>query len=368
MMTEARLEYNYLGNSGVRVSNLCLGTMTFGKTATGTGVSPTQADEELSFKIMDRFAEMGGNFLDTANVYGLGLSETIVGKWLAKHERKLFVLATKVRGTMDKDNVNAVGLSRRHIVESCEESLARLQTPYIDLYQSHVWDNATNLDETLRTFDDLIRCGKVRYFGASNVCGWQLQKIVDRIDAMGLNKCVSLQQQYNLLCRQSEFEEFMVCENEGIGILPWSPLKGGMLTGKFKRDSKPDPTGSRIGFVHTDEAKAMQSAPAWSKLNGDEGFWALIDVMEAAAKNHGQTVPRVALRWLLQKPRVSSVIIGATSVAQLEDNVAASKGWSLTEEEMSQLDAVSPRVTLYPYEMIWRINGPRNNPFAQVIG
>ncbi|KAH3885322.1 1-deoxyxylulose-5-phosphate synthase YajO-like [Dreissena polymorpha] len=355
------MDYKFLGASGVRVSNLCLGTMTFGQNT--YHALPTQADEALAFQIMDRYAQLGGNFLDTANVYGQGASEKIVGKWLSGQVRKRFVVATKVRGQIDKSHENGVGLSRRHIVESCEESLERLQTHYIDLYQSHIWDNATPIEETLRTFDDLIRCGKIRYYGASNVCGWQMQKIVDRIDSMGLNKCVSLQQQYNLLCRQSEFEEFMVCENEGIGILPWSPLKGGVLSGKFKREETPDPTSSRIGFIHTDEGKAMQAMPAWSKLRDDDGFWNLMDVMKKAADNHGKTVAQVALRWLLQKPQVSSVIIGATSVRQLEDNMGASAGWSLTQEEMSQLDKSSPRVNLYPHEVTWRMNANRYNEF-----
>ncbi|XP_053375382.1 1-deoxyxylulose-5-phosphate synthase YajO-like [Mercenaria mercenaria] len=324
---------------------------------------PTQLNEEMSHKIMDRYAELGGNFLDTANVYGLGASERVVGNWLKKQDRSNIVLATKVRFEVDLNNVNKVGLSRRHIVESCEESLGRLQTNYIDLMQSHAWDNATPIEETLRTFDDLVRCGKIRYFGVCNVCGWQMQKIVDKIEMMGLNSCVSLQQQYNLLARQSEFEEFMVCANEGIGVLPWSPLKGGVLTGKFERNKTPDAKGSRIGFVHQDESKAMQAAPAWSKYNDDEGYWNLMDIMKDIAKNHGKTVPQVSLRWLLQKDVVCSVIIGATSLKQLEDNMGASTGWSLSDEEMSRLDEASPRVNLYPYNTIWRPSSFRTNAF-----
>ncbi|XP_060554464.1 1-deoxyxylulose-5-phosphate synthase YajO-like [Ruditapes philippinarum] len=359
-MTTAKVAYNYLGRSGVQVSNICLGTMTFGD---GVMPIPTQLNEEMSHKLMDRYFELGGNFLDTANVYGLGASERVVGNWLKKKDRSSIVLATKCRFHVDRSNINKVGLSRRHIIESCEESLERLQTNYIDLLQSHAWDNATPIEETLRTFDDLVRCGKIRYFGVSNVCGWQLQKIVDKIEMMGLNSCVSLQQQYNLLARQSEFEEFMVCANEGIGVLPWSPLKGGLLTGKFERNKTPDAKGSRIGFVHQDESKAMQAAPAWSQYNDDDNYWKLMDAMKDIATNHGKTVPQVSLRWLLQKDVVCSVIIGATSLKQLEDNMGASTGWELSDEEMTRLNEASPRVNLYPYEMIWRAGNNRINPF-----
>lgn len=357
------MDYNFLGKSGVKVSNLCLGTMTFGKDPGGLLNSPTHADDDLSHAIMERYKELGGNFLDTANVYGRGKSETIVGAWLKKQERSNFVVATKVRFPTNANAPNAVGLSRRHIIESCEQSLERLQTHYIDLFQSHGWDDATPIEETLRTFDDLIHAGKIRYFGVSNLCGWQMQKVVDKIDAMGLNSCVTLQQQYNLLARQSEFEEFMVCRHEGIGVLPWSPLKGGLLTGKFTRDVTPDATSSRIGYVASNETKALQSAPAWSKYNGDDGFWNLIAKLQGIADINGKTIPQVAIRWLLQKVVVASVIIGATSVKQLEDNCGASSGWKLTDEEMVQLDEASPRVNLYPYEMIWRPIVLRHNTF-----
>ncbi|KAL4225818.1 hypothetical protein ACF0H5_013808 [Mactra antiquata] len=358
-MAESKVDYNYLGKSGVRVSNLCLGAMTFGESQFGT---PTQASEQLSFEIMDKYAELGGNFIDTANVYGRGNSEKVVGNWLKKQDRRKFIIATKVRFPMDTD-VNRMGLSRRHMIESLDESLERLQTPFVDLLQSHAWDNATPIEETLRTFDDLVRCGKIRYFGVSNVCGWQLQKIVDKIEMMGLNRCVTLQQQYNLLCRQPEWEEFMVCENEGIGVLPWSPLKGGILTGKFSRDVKPDAKGSRIGYIHTNESKAMQAAPAWSVYRDDDNYWKLIDSMRSMGGKYGKSVPQVALRWLIQKPVVSSVIIGATSVKQLEDNMGASSGWSLSDEEMSNLNELTPRPSNYPYEMLWRNPKDRVNEF-----
>ncbi|KAL4225822.1 hypothetical protein ACF0H5_013811 [Mactra antiquata] len=360
-MAEAKVDFNFLGKSGIKVSNICIGTMTFGKSNMNV---PTQATDDVAYEILDKYTELGGNFIDTADVYGEGSSEKTIGAWLRRTSllRDDLILATKVRFPLSR-GVNNVGLSRRHIVRNIEESLERLNIYYIDLYQSHLWDNATPIEETLRTFDDLVRCGKIRYFGVSNVCGWQLQKIVDKIEMMGLNRCVTLQQQYNLLCRQPEWEEFMVCENEGIGVLPWSPLKGGMLTGKFQRDVEPDGSGSRVGYVHKDESKAMQSAPAFSKYNSDDKYWELIDLLKSIAEKHGKTIPQVSLRWLIQKPVVSSVIIGATSVKQLEDNMGASSGWSLSDEEMTSLDEASSTPRLYPYEMIWRKSNERVNPF-----
>ncbi|KAJ8310894.1 hypothetical protein KUTeg_012759 [Tegillarca granosa] len=291
------------------------------------GSGPTQANEKMSNKIMDKYVELGGNFLDTANVYSQGLSEKIIGNWLQGQNRDDIIVATKVRGyTGPKPNQS--GLSRRHIMKSCEESLERLQTDYIDLYQPHLWDSATPIEETYKALNDLVRCGKVRYIGVSNVTGWQLQKIVGSMKNMGLDP-----QQYNLLCRHSEFEEFRVCVNEGIGVIPWSPLKGGVLTGKFKRGEKLDTEKSRIGFISKDESKAMQAAPAWSQYADKESYWKLIEYMDQIAKNHGKTIPQVALRWLIQKNIVSSVIIGATSVEQLENNMGAGSGWSITLDE-----------------------------------
>ncbi|KAK3598588.1 hypothetical protein CHS0354_009783 [Potamilus streckersoni] len=370
MAAAGSVGHKYLGKSGLKVSNICLGTMTFGvaKGAAAVFECNTQLDEEKSHQILDRYVELGGNFLDTANIYARGKSEEIIGSWLQKQNRDRIVVATKCRFQMDVSDVNKAGLSRRHIVQSVEESLARLKTNYIDILQAHAWDNAVPIEETLRTFNDLVRCGKIRYYGFSNVCGWQLQKIFDFAKYNGLNQPISLQQQYNLLCRQPEWEEFMVCKNEGIGVLPWSPLKGGLLTGKFKQGETPDKTQSRIGFVHTDEKRALQSAPAWSNYAENKAYWNLVDVMSKIATTHGKSIPQVAIRWLLQQDVVVSVIIGATSLKQLDDNMGASGGWELSKEEMAELDAASPRMSYYPYEMIWRVNGPdRFNEFNRSI-
>ncbi|XP_052057640.1 1-deoxyxylulose-5-phosphate synthase YajO-like [Mytilus californianus] len=359
------VEYTHVGKSGLKVSNVCLGTMTFGKNddhPVAVYSCPTQADEEKSHKLLDRYVELGGNFLDTANVYCFGLSEKIIGTWLKKQKRDNIVVASKVRFPIGMEP-NSVGLSRRHIIKSCEDSLERLQTDYIDLYQTHIWDDATPIEETMRTLDDLVRCGKVRYIGACNLVGWQMQKVVDLTKYMGLTPLISLQQQYNLLTRHPEFEEFQVCKNEGLGVLPWSPLKGGVLTGKYKRGEKLDHTSGRIAHIAKDESKAMQSAPAWSQYANNESYWSLIKTMEEIGKAHGKSVAQVALRWTLQKDVVASVIIGATSIKQLEDNMAVGSGWSLTKKEMEKLDQVSIPDIPYPYEMSWRCNSARVNRY-----
>ncbi|KAK3096197.1 hypothetical protein FSP39_024322 [Pinctada imbricata] len=363
------MEYNFLGKSGLRVSNICLGTATFGKMESGycghlIFTSPTQLQEDDSHKILDRYIELGGNFIDTANMYCYGQSEEIIGKWFEKTgKRDEVVLATKARVSMGQ-GVNDGGLSRRHLMKACEDSLKRLQTDYIDLYQTHNWDAGTPLEETLRTLDDLIRCGKIRYVGVSNVCGWQMQKLVDLTKFMGLSPIVTLQQQYSLLCRHSEYEEFQVCKNEGVGVLPWSPLKGGLLTGKYKRDQKPQPGQGRIGITAANEKMATQAAPAWSKFD-DEFYWNIRDGLEQIGKEHGKTEAQVALRWLLQKDIVPSVIIGCTSINQLEQNCTAATGWSLTKDQMDRLDELSSKEKSYPYEMTEKVNMDRQNPFYQ---
>eukprot|EP00731_Ephydatia_muelleri_P030249 Em0021g772a len=231
------MPYRYLGNCGLKVSAICLGTMTFGEAEDGR---PGQTDEQTAHTMLDRFVELGGNFIDTADIYQFGLSETIIGNWLLKrpHLRPRLVLATKVWGPME-DDVNGKGLSRHHIMHAVEQSLRRLQTDYIDLYQTHCWDSGTPVEETLRTLHDLVLSGKVHYIGVSNVTGWQFQHIIDVCRQLHLTQIVSNQAQYSLLCRSTEWELLEVCKRESIAMLPWSPLKGGLLTGKFKRDAQP---------------------------------------------------------------------------------------------------------------------------------
>ncbi|BFZ05485.1 hypothetical protein BsWGS_08523 [Bradybaena similaris] len=355
---DRKTPYVFVGKSGLKVSNICLGTMTFGESQFLGG----QLDASQSHQILNRFAEWGGNFIDTADAYGPRTSEEIIGQWLERQPRDKFVIATKCRAEMGlEQDANNVGLSRRHITASVDGSLQRLRTDYIDLFQSHLWDSGVPLEETLRTLDDLVRLGKIRYVGVSNVLGWQMQKIISTSEKLGLNPVISLQQQYSLLSRDSEFEAFQVCKAEGLGVLPWSPLKGGLLSGKVKRGVKP--TEGRLGWVANNENRAMEAVPNWKNLE-DKTF----DVIEAAeeiAKKHGRSVAQVAIRWLLQRDVVSSVLIGARTVQQLDDNIGAAAGWSLTKEEMQKLDDLSYPSQPYPSEYVLAVNKDRLNPRFQ---
>lgn len=355
------MELNFLGKSGLRVSNIGLGTMTFGTSNEGPMdlfyYNPKNTDEPTSHAILDKYVEYGGNFIDTANVYSHGNSEKIIGTWLQRHQRNDFVLATKVRFPLDLKSPNSVGLSRRNIVKSCEESLERLKTNYIDLYQAHAWDSATPVEETLRTFDDLIRSGLVRYYGYSNVCGWMLQKVAEIAKYMGLAPCVSLQQKYNLLRRDSELESITVCENEGIGLLAWNPLKGDLLSGKYKRQTS-----------STQQSQGPEGNVKLDKVKNEESYWNMMGILNRIAKAHEKSVSQVSIRWLLQKNVVSSVIVGVPTLQHLEDYVGAATGWKLSPEEMKELDETRTKRIEYPYDIIWGItsrsnrftNGPRN--------
>ncbi|MDT7575875.1 MAG: hypothetical protein QOH17_2208 [Pseudonocardiales bacterium] len=327
------MEYRTLGGTGTIVSSLCLGTMTFGNEST----------EEVSHDQLDRYLEQGGNFVDTANVYSAGVSEEIIGRWLAKRPdaRDRIVLATKGRFPMG-DGPNDVGLSRTNLTRALDASLKRLQTDTVDLYQAHAWDALTPLEETLRFFDDAVRAGKIRYAGVSNFVGWQLQKAAMLTDGLGLTPIVTLQPQYNLLVREIEFELTDVCLNENIGILPWSPLAGGWLTGKYQRDQTP--TGdSRLG---DDPERGME---AYAPRNAQERTWQVIDAVGKIAQSRRVSMAQVALAWTADRPAVTSVILGARTVEQLDDNLAAA-GLHLSEEETGLLDTASePIVGDYPY-------------------
>ena len=313
----------YLGNTGLKVSELCLGAMTFGR----------ESSRKESYRILDRFIEAGGNFIDTANVYSNGLSESILGRWLKERSRHDLVIATKVRFAMG-DEPNQAGLSRKHILQAVDDSLRRLRTEYIDIYQVHCWDPGTPLTETLTTLDGLVRSGKVRYIGASNFSGWQLQKALDLCQRLNLEPFSVLQPLYNLLDRSTEWELLPVCQNEGLGVIPWSPLRGGWLTGRYRRDMDAPPEGSRV-----DSAEKEGWSEAWSTYN-NEHTWSVIDELLAVSAEIDKEPAQVALRWLLQRPGVTAPIIGARTTGQLESNLGAS-GWSLAEEHMERLTAIS---------------------------
>jgi aryl-alcohol dehydrogenase-like predicted oxidoreductase len=325
------MEYRTLGSTGTIVSAQCLGAMTFGR----------ESDEETSHTMLDRFVERGGNFVDTADVYTAGRSEEIIGSWLQARPGMLdqVVIATKGRFPMG-EGPNDAGLSRTHLGRALDASLRRLGIDTIDLYQAHAWDPLTPIDETLAFYDDAVRAGKIRYAGVSNFIGWQLQKAA--MLAGDAAPIVTLQPQYNLIVRDIELEVVEVCLNEGIGILPWSPLGGGWLTGKYTRDERP--TGAtRLG---ENPDRGME---AYGPRNAEERTWRIIDCVREIAEGRGVSMSQVALAWVADRPAVTSVILGARNVAQLDDNLGAAD-LHLSGKETELLDdASAPLVADYPY-------------------
>jgi aryl-alcohol dehydrogenase-like predicted oxidoreductase len=328
------MEYRFMGKTGLKVSELCLGAMTFGREST----------EDESYQMMNRFVEAGGNFIDTANVYSRGISETIVGKWLKNCNRDDLVIATKVRFPMG-DGPNDVGVSRKHILSSVDASLRRLQTDYIDLYQVHCWDYATPLEETLSTLDGLVKSGKVRYVGVSNYTGWQLQKAIDVSRYNGWEAYACLQPLYNLLDRSTEWELIPVCQNEGLGVIPWSPLRGGWLSGKYKRGMTAPVEGTRV-----DDATRGGWSESWNEYNTEQ-TWNVIDALHEVAAAEGKSPAQVALNWVKDRPGVTAPIIGARTMKHLEDNLG-STGWKLSAESQQKLDSTSEPRAPYPYPFV----------------
>lgn len=327
------MRYTTLGSSGTVVSTQCLGTMTFG----------AEADEATSGDIITAYVEAGGTFLDTADVYSTGVSEEIIGRWLKAHpdDAKNLVITTKGRFAMGQGN-NDQGLSRRHLRQALDASLTRLDVDHIDLYQMHAWDAVTPLEETLRFLDDAVSAGKISYYGFSNYLGYQVTKAVHTAREHGWTPPVTLQPQYNLLVRDIEHEVVPACLDGGLGMLPWSPLAGGWLTGKYQRDTTP--TGeSRLG---EDPERGME---AYGPRNEQERTWAVIDAVGEVAKEAGVSSAQVALAWVGAQPAVTSVILGARNVTQLTDNLAAAD-LDLTTEQLDRLSTVSaPQADDYPY-------------------
>lgn len=328
------MQHRTLGRSGCSVSSLALGTMTFGN----------ETDEAGAHAQLDRFTAAGGTLVDTADVYTAGASEEIIGRWLATQTstvREQVVLATKGRFPMG-DGPNDVGLSRRHLSMALDASLRRLGVDCVDLYQVHGWDPLTPIAETLRFADDAVSAGKIRYFGLSNFSGWQVQKTVDAAEHRGWTVPVTLQPQYNLLVREIEWEIVPACAENGLGLLPWSPLGGGWLTGKYIRDATP--TGAtRLG---EDPGRGME---AYGPRSAAERTWDVVDAVRAVADARGVPMAQVALAWLLSRPQVSSVILGARTVEQLTDNLGAADV-ELTADELAALDTASdPGAADYPY-------------------
>jgi aryl-alcohol dehydrogenase-like predicted oxidoreductase len=328
------MNYRQMGRTGLRVSELCLGAMTFGRETT----------EEDSIKILDRFVDAGGNFIDTADVYSAGTSEEILGRWLKGKNRDDFVLATKVR-FRTAPGTNDVGLSRKHILSGVENSLRRLGTDYVDIYQIHMWDAATPLEETLDVLNLLVQAGKVRYLGASNLAGYQLQKAIDVSRANCWETFACLQPLYNLLDRSIEWELFPVCRNEGVGVIAWSPLRGGWLSGKYHRGMSAPPAGTRV-----EDAEKHGWSERWSEYATDR-TWNVIDALLAVAEETGKTPAQVALNWVLNRPGITAPIIGVRTIAHLEGNLGAT-GWALSDEQMSRLIQASDVPVPYPYNLL----------------
>jgi aryl-alcohol dehydrogenase-like predicted oxidoreductase len=290
--------------------------------------------------LIAQYLNAGGNFLDTANVYADGRSEEIVGQAL-QGQRHDVIVATKVRFRRGP-GANDIGLSRRHIVREVEQSLRRLQTDYIDLYYAHLWDPITPIAETLRVFEDLVRAGKVRYIGISNFTAWQLMKTLSLADASGWARPIAAQYQHSLVVRDIEREFTDLFLAEGVGSVPWGPLGGGFLSGKYRRGERP-----QDGRIATTPDVAEE---AWDR-RATERNWNIIDAVGEVAEARDKSYPQVALRWLLDRPEVSSVILGVRTPEQLRDNLGAI-GWTLQPEEKERLDSASAIEEGYPYRMI----------------
>ncbi len=321
------MDYRKLGNTGLKVSELCLGTMTFLWTT----------DEPTSFAVLDTFAEAGGNFLDTADIYSRwapnnpgGTAELVIGKWLkqAGRPRERFVIATKGRGPMG-DGPNDQGASRAHLIHAVEASLRRLQTDYIDLYQIHWWDETTPLEETLRALDDLVSAGKIRYIGASNFPAWYLMKALWISDVRNHIRFESVQPHYNLMHRD-EFEREMMalCKDQRLGVIPYSPLAGGFLTGKYRK-GQPIPPGSR-----------GENNPRIRKYAESERGQNTLGKLEEIGHSHNKSILQTALAWLLSNPVITAPIIGASNVEQLNESLGAA-GYRLGDAEIAALNEAS---------------------------
>jgi aryl-alcohol dehydrogenase-like predicted oxidoreductase len=334
------MDYRFLGRTGLKVSELCMGTQTFG----------WGADEPTAHRMASMFVDAGGNFFDTSNIYNEGQSETMLGNWLTQQpDRSRLVIATKVFFPVG-DGPNDTGLSRKHLLTQVEASLRRLKTDYIDLYQVHCWDASTPLDETLRALDDLVRAGKVRYLGASNYTPSQLMRALMLSEMRGWVRFDCLQPEYSLLVRSTEWELLPLCREQGVGVIAWSPLGGGWLTGKYRRDAPP-PSDSRVG-----------RADRWDDLpeqRETERTWQIIDTLWALSEEIGRTPAQIALNWVLCQPGVTAPIFGARTPEQLEQNLG-SVGWALLPDELARLDQASAIGLPSPYSFISRYTRKRD--------
>ncbi|GAN80967.1 aldo/keto reductase [Acidocella aminolytica] len=327
------MEYRLLGQSGLKVSTLILGTMTFGGQGNFAKVGNTGIEEAR--RQIDMSLEAGVNMLDTADIYSNGASEEIIGQAIAGRRNKL-LLATKARFPMREKGPNDRGLSRQHLIRACEDSLRRLGTDHIDLYWCHEWDGLTPVEEILRALDDLTRAGKIGYVGVSNFSGWHVMKMLGMAEAKGLTRPIAQQIYYSLQARDAEYELLPIAVDQGVGAVIWSPLAGGLLSGKYRR-GKPEPEGTR-------RAAQWQEPP----VRDVEALYDTIEKLVEIAEARGVTPAQVALAWLLTRPGVASVIVGARTEAQLADNLRAAE-LVLAPSEIATLEKVSRPPLLYPY-------------------
>ncbi|MFW5684379.1 MAG: aldo/keto reductase [Spirochaetota bacterium] len=327
------MEYRSFGRTGMKVSPLCMGCMYFG----------AKTPEDEAFELFDACIDAGINFFDTANVYSRGVSESVLGRILAKRgNRDRLVIATKVHGRMADDDPNAQGNSRRHIIDQCEASLKRLGVDHVDLYQIHRPDSSVPIDETLRALDDLVRSGKVRYIGTSTYSAWQSVEALWAARELGLNRFVSEQPPYNIADRRIERELLPMARTYGYGIIPWSPLAGGLLTGKYGRDKAPE--GARYANPEQPHLARRVTEPLYDAL----------DELEKLVAEKGVAMSQFALAWVMQQPGITSPIIGSRTMEQLKDNLAALEV-TITDEDRARVDEIVPPGTMVSpfYEADW---------------
>jgi len=342
------MKYRLLGRTGMYVSELCMGTMTFGG-ASGMWKTIGGLEQDACTKLVKQAFDAGVNFFDTANIYGLGASETITGQAIKTLglPREELVIATKAYGAMQENVANAGGQSRYHLMRQLDASLSRLQLDHIDLYQMHGYDPLTPLDEVLNTLNDMVRSGKVRYVGLCNMAAWQIMKGLGISDKRALARFQSVQAYYTIAGRDLEREVVPLLQDQELGLMVWSPLAGGLLSGKFNADGT-GPDGSRrvtFDFPIVDKPRAFRC----------------VDVMRGIAERHGATVAQVALAWLLDRPAVTTVIMGAKTPAQLADNLGSTRV-KLNADDLKALDAVSALPPEYPGWMLQRQGEARSKP------
>jgi aryl-alcohol dehydrogenase-like predicted oxidoreductase len=342
------MEYRQLGKSGLKVPELCFGAGTFG-TATELFKAWAETTQEEANRIVDICMDAGMNLFDTADVYSDGKSEKALGKALAKHKRDNVMISTKATFRLGK-GPNDVGSSRYHLIQSVERSLKRLDTDYIDIYPLHAFDATSPVEETLRALDDMVREGKIRYIACSNFSGWHLMKSLSVSERYGWSRYVGHQVYYSLVGRDYEWELMPLAADQGVGALVWSPLGWGRLTGKIRRDSG-IPKESRLNSKMANDAGPQVP---------EEYLYTVVDAIDEIAKETGKTVPQIALNWLLRRPTVSTLIVGARNEEQLKQNLGAI-GWELTQEQVAKLDKASELPKSYPY---WhQVQFKERNPF-----